>query len=334
MSSLRRNHSVRTRNDLATTRGGRPSPPQAPPERTHRPVATTITTLSPRHSPERRPSPAAVPERPDRVLSGPRNGRYRRRKRSLRPRNDLCYSHIRRISMWVRVYRSSAMRRRKLLLGMGSLAAGGAATMGTGAFFTSTSDRSANINTVTDSAGLIALRDSTPGPIVRQQQDGEIVVDFSAGGRAGGVNTNSQYQIGTLPPGTPGSVNPIETGRFIPDAHDDPAFKIVNQTTQPKDISVGFADTDIPNGQVVVTLATDEKAETDSGFLPNKNNAGIQIRSAGSPGKQGTPASVEDVEAGQYVGVSILVNTDDDSNSEVAPGTDLSGELVVEATDP
>jgi len=232
------------------------------------------------------------------------------------------------------------MERRKFLIGVGSLAAGTAAAMGTGAF-ASRSDRNANIQTVSDDKGLIALKDATDGEIVRQREDGELVVDFSANGNAGGVNTNSQYQIGLMPPGTPGSVDPLETAGTVPKALDDPAFKIVNQTTEPKAISLELTSDSLPSGQLVVGLSTNREA--DGGFGPNEDAFGIGIVGKdGSSGSQTDTANVDDVgkvgvKPGNVVGVAMLVNADKDpasSNREEAlPGDDLSTTLRIEAKD-
>jgi hypothetical protein len=92
------------------------------------------------------------------------------------------------------------MDRRKFLIGMGSLAAGSAAAMGTGAFTTMTAERSANINVVNDSAGLVGL--ISDGEQV-WEDNGQLYINTSIGnGDAGsdegsyGVNQGSTYQFG------------------------------------------------------------------------------------------------------------------------------------------
>jgi len=231
------------------------------------------------------------------------------------------------------------MERRKFLIGAGSLAAGGAAATGTGAF-ASQSDRDTNIQTVTDDKALIALRDTTDGKIIRQK-GGELYIDFTAGGNAGGINTDSQYQIGTMPPSTPGSADPLETGDTVPDAFDDPAFKIVNQTTQDKKLSLEVVPDSIPGGQLVFGLSTD-RVNNGSGFAPNSDVFGIGIEQSGGGGpSQGDTANVEvgevGVNPGNQAAVAILVNADQDpatsNRDEVAPGTDLSAELRITAED-
>lgn len=93
------------------------------------------------------------------------------------------------------------MKRRKFLVGMGSLAAGSAALMGTGAFSAMTAERAVSINVVNDASGLIALRvgETMESDTIRMTDDGTILIDLSAGD-AGGVNVDSRYQYG-LPNG-------------------------------------------------------------------------------------------------------------------------------------
>jgi hypothetical protein len=76
------------------------------------------------------------------------------------------------------------MRRRKLLIGMGTLAAGSATAMGTGAFTAMSAGRDTTINVVSGADGLVAL---SPGPnitsdIVRESDNpGKLVVDTCDG---------------------------------------------------------------------------------------------------------------------------------------------------------
>ena len=83
---------------------------------------------------------------------------------------------------------------------MGSIAAGGAAAMGTGAFTSMTAERSANINVVNDSAGLVGL---IPDGEQVWEDNGQLYINTSIGdGDAGnnegsyGVNQDSTYQFG------------------------------------------------------------------------------------------------------------------------------------------
>ena len=101
------------------------------------------------------------------------------------------------------------MERRKFVVGLGSLAAGGAAAMGTGAFSKATiSDRKVNIAIENDADALVGLdgdKDSLANPEYSEEgEDGELKVyvtedaglpenpdGFSDGGN--GVNPDSEY---------------------------------------------------------------------------------------------------------------------------------------------
>lgn len=56
-------------------------------------------------------------------------------------------------------------------------------------------ERTANVNVVSDDAGLIALQDGTDGELVYQNGTGALAIDFTQGG-AEGVNTAAHFEIG------------------------------------------------------------------------------------------------------------------------------------------
>jgi hypothetical protein len=92
------------------------------------------------------------------------------------------------------------MDRRKFLIGMGSLAAGGAAASGTGAFSAARLSRSASVGIANDSNAFIQL--ATGGAEGAQKRvertGGEFQIDFGASGSGNGVNDDSRYQIGAM----------------------------------------------------------------------------------------------------------------------------------------
>jgi len=92
---------------------------------------------------------------------------------------------------------NTMVKRRKFLIGVGTLAAGSGAGLGTGAFSSMSASRDANINVVNDASGLIALNDTTPGDTIGVNSNGELSIDFSGNG-SNGVNVDSRYQVGTF----------------------------------------------------------------------------------------------------------------------------------------
>ena len=107
------------------------------------------------------------------------------------------------------------MERRKFLVGMGSLAAGGAAATGTGAVTSMSADRSVTAKIDADPDSQIAFKTGNDPDI--GLTDGEITLDLTGSGNEG-VNINSRYTWGD--PDNPSS---------------NYAFKIVNQDNTGED---------------------------------------------------------------------------------------------------
>jgi len=223
------------------------------------------------------------------------------------------------------------MERRKFLIGIGSLTAGGAAATGTGAVTSfSADDREANINIANDNRGLFALRPNTDGNVIRQGSDGKFLVDFTANGRAGGVNTDSRYQLGTFSRTPPGSVKVFRDKVETNGARNDPAFKIVNQSSQKHDISVTF------NGYTVDSRIYIQVDAGTDGDAPGKDWGQLETSSSTDRQPESVTAEVYDVPAGGYAGVSMLVNTTDNFGKKEnvgGPDQDLSGTLQITATE-
>lgn len=92
------------------------------------------------------------------------------------------------------------MERRKLVIGLGSLAAGGAAAMGTGAFTSVTADRDAEIDLEDDADAYLGLEAGSENGWAVQttggsSADGTMMIEMngqsSSGGGGTGVNANA-----------------------------------------------------------------------------------------------------------------------------------------------
>ena len=88
------------------------------------------------------------------------------------------------------------MERRKFVIGLGALAAGSSAAVGTGAFSQMTTDpRDASISVVNDSGSLIALKagaNAETDKIAYEDTNGDLVIE------AEDINTNSEYLFGDV----------------------------------------------------------------------------------------------------------------------------------------
>lgn len=108
------------------------------------------------------------------------------------------------------------MERRKFVLGLGSLAAGGAAAMGTGAFSVKAKNREFTANVAGDKAAYLGL-DARESPYARQTSDGKLAVSLQGNGRGEGLN---QDAITTI----------------------DKLFVVKNQGTEAVDVTVSLDD--------------------------------------------------------------------------------------------
>ena len=83
----------------------------------------------------------------------------------------------------------TTMERRKFVVGLGSLAAGGAAAMGSGAFASVEATRSVNVNVAGDKSAYLGLDETSPYAQVKGKQ---LALNFDDNGEGGkGVNADA-----------------------------------------------------------------------------------------------------------------------------------------------
>jgi len=93
---------------------------------------------------------------------------------------------------------NTTMQRRNLLIGMGSLAAGSAATLGTGAFTSVQAERDITISTTNDSGAYLGISPhSGPNGQYASTSGGTVSLDFTSTGAASdtGLNDNAKINI-------------------------------------------------------------------------------------------------------------------------------------------
>jgi hypothetical protein len=234
------------------------------------------------------------------------------------------------------------VKRRKFVVGLGSLAAGGAAAMSTGAFTAAElSGREADIEVANDADGLIGLKAGDTEFV--SNSDGELTIDLSSESNGGdGVNPNSTYQVGglggfdsnniDLVPGDP-TTDPsvgdvaIDTETNIEAEY---AFKVMNQTGSAKDIEIAYSANDepFPSGTRLFLVAYYPEGSGDSeqeeglavGDYTNDNEKAMSII---FDDDQQYSASIG---SGKEFYVTLLVEVGDASD-----GTDLGGDMTVRA---
>ncbi|MDB2224271.1 hypothetical protein PN419_06715 [Halorubrum ezzemoulense] len=237
------------------------------------------------------------------------------------------------------------MERRKFIVGLGALASGSAAAMGTGAFTAAELDgREANIGVVNDSNGLIGLQSGGSEYVTNTGGSGEneLMIDLSSTGGGEGVNPNSTYQVGglgqfdssniDLVPGDP-TVDPpvgqvaIDTTTLISEEY---AFKVMNQTDSPKDIEVTYNANDepFPDGTRLFLVAYYPEGGDSS-----EQEEGLVVGSVANENAKSASIIFDDdqqysasIGSGKEFFVTILVDV-----GGAASGTDLGGTLTVRA---
>ncbi|MDV7350872.1 DUF1102 domain-containing protein [Halorubrum distributum] len=133
------------------------------------------------------------------------------------------------------------MERRKFVVGLGALASGSAAAVGTGAFTSVTANRSVDVEVAGDASAYLGIEpvSSSPNSDYVQVNSGEVSIDFSDS------NPNTSGTNATLGDG------------FNPDATTvvNDLLRVTNQGTQPVDFTISL---NLSTGSASVTLSTDE----------------------------------------------------------------------------
>ena len=90
------------------------------------------------------------------------------------------------------------MNRRNVIIGMGGLAVGGGALVGTGAFDTVEAERTVSVETAGDADAFLALEDASGGEYV-DEQDGTIAINLDGNPEgAQGLNQNARTVLRNL----------------------------------------------------------------------------------------------------------------------------------------
>ena len=240
------------------------------------------------------------------------------------------------------------MERRKFVIGLGALATGSAAAVGSGAFSAAQIDgREANIEVSSDADALIQLipgHDAVEDGTVTENrvgyESGQLFISFDdsdtdGDGGGTGVNPNSVYQVGSigeqgqnalsnLDAANDGIPGPTTADKILygededKAASEDPAFVVRNESDQDYELTFGVDATEEPNPEeftAALVFRSESTGGTDSAA------AAAQPISSNPDGFAG-PMQVD---SGEAVSVSILVVAED-----IYDDDDLEAELVVE----
>ena len=236
------------------------------------------------------------------------------------------------------------MERRKFVVGLGALAAGTSAAVGSGAFSAALiDDRDANITVSADGDALVALvpgydddlagSDSTVSSDTVAEVNNQLAIDIENDGA--GVNVGSTYQVGAIAgdqkdildetdqaPGLSSTdvIYGEEDDQFFDDktTAEDPAFGIKNNTSDEILAQLNWEADDAPPDGVDAAMVVDGD--------PSDLGDGSASSFAFGLDSQPTGETTFGISQGEFAYVSIIIVVEDDAD----PG-DFSGTLEIRA---
>jgi hypothetical protein len=199
----------------------------------------------------------------------------------------------------------TTMRRRKVLAGLGSLAAGSAAVMGSGAFSFVQANRDINARIVGDQSALLKIdpAPNSPNGQYAYYDSGDIKIDFTQNDQVSGSGLNDRAFINF-----------------------ENVLRVTNQGTQEVNLSVG-----VPGGQSAVPTADfsvsgnpeDVKRHAEIGTDPS-GTANVGVGDANSIGFFFNLDASDDIEGVlselRSRGIAICASTDDQFARGIFPG--------------
>jgi len=210
------------------------------------------------------------------------------------------------------------MKRRKFVIGLGSLTAGGAAATGTGAFSAMTADRDADIEVVNDASALVALDPQLPSETVREE-NGELYIDTDPNNEDTGLNPNSEYHFGNSP-------IPYDSGNG-----ESAAFHVVNNDTVEHEVTVTWTQDELPDTEWPTYFRFYVGNEDDDGDRANDIN-GNEAFAFVDParGNSSTGSVTQVVAPGEYAAVAFSIVTGH-LEEGAEPPLEFSGTFTVDA---
>jgi len=190
------------------------------------------------------------------------------------------------------------MQRRNLLIGMGSLAAGGAATIGTGAFTSVEASRDVSVALASDSDAFLQL--SARDPNVAEESGGTLGLDLSGDNSIGdGLNPNATTNfLDVFRIGNQGQ-NPVAVRVDARDEIEDAHSGITGVVPYETESTANEAGLDY-NGEVI----WNPSGGSDEVSQPSGASGGHPVIQPN--GRQGSPVILD---AGDYIHVGFQITT-------------------------
>ncbi|MFT4923403.1 MAG: hypothetical protein ACI8XM_002629 [Haloarculaceae archaeon] len=255
------------------------------------------------------------------------------------------------------------VKRRKMLIGMGSLAAGSAAAVGSGAFTSALITRDADVTVANDKSAYIQLEKGGARGVGDKvgHENGELYIDLGRNASGSGVNDDARYQLGAMNDSATGDgisfeslydsdSAPAAAGSGAPwvpsnNGTDQSAFVVRNRSGQVLDIRIGLNTSTANTNATVYLQGAATKIDGASQGDPSTVDGAEAVRTSVLDLDDPTQGQNNAVEAlsfnndndpdeaippGESVYVSLQVDT---RGGETSDGTSLSEELVVGANE-
>ncbi len=240
------------------------------------------------------------------------------------------------------------MERRKFLIGVGALASGSAAAVGTGAFTSAVVSRSADITVQNDSNAYLQLEAGGARGVGDRvgQDNGELYIDFDRNASGSGVNDNAKYQLGAMDDEALGDGIDFDS-LYDDDSHpaaagggqpyvassdtDQSAFVVRNMSGQTLDIQIGMNTASANTGATVYLQGSATAISADDGSVTGGDDPSTVD---GATATNTSVLDLSDPTDGQSNATEALsFNNDNDPDEAIPPGESVYVSIQVDTTD-
>jgi len=211
-----------------------------------------------------------------------------------------------------------SMNRRNVLVGLGTIVAGGGAALGTGAFSSVEADRTVTVDAAGDSSALIALDHNTSFEPYVKDTDGLLEIDLSSSqiNSGSGVNLGATTTIGELSEDGSGNLSGVTTH----------AFTITNNGSQSVDIDVSVS---VPSGQN--SYSQDEVLNL-WGDVPSTDDGEFGSSDSGESFGDLVTDGIVNLASESTIDVVFQIDTSDLDTDDIDTGTALIDGVTITAT--
>ncbi|WP_435552326.1 hypothetical protein [Natrinema sp. CGMCC1.2065] len=206
------------------------------------------------------------------------------------------------------------MNRRNVLVGLGTIVAGGGAALGTGAFSTVEADRTVNVSTATDSEALLAIEVAAGHGTAT---DGEASINLDNPGNSSGLNVEARTRYNAILALTNQGSDPVSISLD--------SASIADGTINGESIDSTTTES-VSSNTVGIDLIADE-SYSDGDLEGRFNDSSTADDGSGSTGTVAT--NVSEVSQGETAVFDIVIEL---RGSGISDGSTFDIDLTISAT--